>query len=361
MPDHSIKDGRLFRRYKGMPVEVVFEPRCQLDILRLLHKELSHRGQDKLFRRVSLRFWWPNLMGTIRDHVRLCLTCQLRTQRREVEEHWPTSVTCVFQKVALDVVNMSAQAGLTCYLLVACDNLSGWVEAHALKNITSQNTAKFLFEDLISRFGPIGFLVTDNSPEFRGAFEYTAAKYNIPLVCSLLYNPIGNAMVEQGHAALAESIVKATGRENLTKWWKHLHAALWADRITTKRTLGYSPFELVYRSKPVLPLNVTFSTWLGLAWDKVKTTADLLTLRLCQLKRHKEDVWKASILVKDACQASVTYLDTRSASRLREPLPAGALVPAPVLSQQAVGEEVLSPLVWSLPRCQADAQLNLPP
>ena len=46
--------------------------------------------------------------------------------------------------------------------------------------------------------------------------------------------------------------------ENKKVWDRKLKYALWADRITTKKAIGTSPFHLVYGTKAVFPV------WLGL-------------------------------------------------------------------------------------------------
>lgn len=41
--------------------------------------------------------------------------------------------------------------------------------------------------------------------------------------------------------------------ENKKNWHKKLANALWADRLTTKRSIGISPYELVYGMEAKFP------------------------------------------------------------------------------------------------------------
>ena len=53
-------------------------------------------------------------------------------------------------------------------------------------------------------------------------------------------------------------MIKKLLQENKRAWHSKLKFALWADRISTKRALGTSPFQLVYG------LDVVFPSSLGL-------------------------------------------------------------------------------------------------
>ena len=44
--------------------------------------------------------------------------------------------------------------------------------------------------------------------------------------------------------------------ENQRNWHNKLSYALWEDRVTPKRTLGTSPYFLVYGKEAILPTNV---------------------------------------------------------------------------------------------------------
>jgi hypothetical protein len=71
------------------------------------------------------------------------------------------------------------------------------------------------------------------------------------------YYPQGNGLVESSNKTLIR-IIKKLLTENKKSWDSKLKYALWADRINTKRSLGTSPFQLVYG------IDVVFPTQLGL-------------------------------------------------------------------------------------------------
>jgi hypothetical protein len=70
----------------------------------------------------------------------------------------------MFEKVRLDVVHTLASSAKHC-LVLAQDDLSGYVEGRDLANATSQTIARFLWEDIDCRHGCFGRLVIDGRPE----------------------------------------------------------------------------------------------------------------------------------------------------------------------------------------------------
>ena len=56
------------------------------------------------------------------------------------------------------------------------------------------------------------------------------------------------------------NIVKKLVSNNYKSWKKKIHKALWINRVTPKRSIGISPFELVYGTEANLPLPLELAT-----------------------------------------------------------------------------------------------------
>ncbi len=141
--------------------------------------------------------------------------------------------------------------------------------------------ADFLFE-VMCHFGCIFQLTCDNRMEFKGAVEELMHKYNVPVVCISPYNSQANGKIERTQHTYIEAIWKVLQGE-MDQWPLWLGYALWVDRITVKRNTGYSPYYLLYGQHPLLPFDITDSTFHMLDWPKVTTTKDLLALQIQQL------------------------------------------------------------------------------
>jgi hypothetical protein len=71
----------------------------------------------------------------------------------------------------------------------------------------------------------------------------------------MTYYPHGNGLVESSNKSLV-NIMRKTLQENKKSWHNKLVFALWADRIRTKRSIGMSPYQLVYGIEAVFTLSL---------------------------------------------------------------------------------------------------------
>ena len=130
-------------------------------------------------------------------------------------------------------------------------------------------------------------------------------------------------MIERGHQPLKDTLVKLCATDG-KKWRHYLPLVLFADRISTKRTTGYSPYELIFGQPAILPVDLELETYLGTNWEDIKTTEDLLSARVLQLERREEILQEAYKKLKESRSQSLEGQHQKK--NLRKPLPIGQLV-----------------------------------
>lgn len=115
---------------------------------------------------------------------------------------------------------------------------------------------QFLESNMLSRFGFPHKIIIDNAAAFKSnkMVEF-CKKYNITLGHSTAYYSQGNGLVESSNKSLVNIIKKMLG-ENKKNWHRKLVNALWADRVSSKKSIAMSPFELVYGTNTVLPTSL---------------------------------------------------------------------------------------------------------
>jgi len=112
---------------------------------------------------------------------------------------------------------------------------------------------QFLETNILSRFGCLEKIITDNADAFKSKRMINYChKYHITLGHSTTYYPQGNGLAESSNKSLI-NIIRKVLEENKKNWHKKLINALWADRLTTKRSIGTSPYELVYGMEAIFP------------------------------------------------------------------------------------------------------------
>jgi hypothetical protein len=101
-------------------------------------------------------------------------------------------------------------------------------------------------------------IITDNATTFKSKkMEKICSDYNINLGHSISYYPQGNGLAKSSNKSLTR-IIKNMLQDNKKAWHKNLIHALWADRITTKRSISTSPFQIVYGIEVIFPTSLGF-------------------------------------------------------------------------------------------------------
>ena len=95
-------------------------------------------------------------------------------------------------------------------------------------------------------FGVLRNLITNNVVAFKlkKMVEF-CFKYHIQLGQSTSYYPEENGLEESSNKSLMR-IIKNMLQDNKKAWHTKLTHALWDDRISVKKSIGTSPFQLVY-------------------------------------------------------------------------------------------------------------------
>ncbi|XP_057849103.1 uncharacterized protein LOC131060024 [Cryptomeria japonica] len=169
----------------------------------------------------------------------------------------PMQVEEPFQQWGLDFIGKITYhlSGGNRWILVATDYLTKWVEAIPTKQATSRVVIKFMMENIITRFGVLARIITDNCMCFRSEeFNTLCEEYGIKVSHSSPYHPQANGHAESSNKNFLKIIKKTLGH-NKRACDSKLNLALWADRIIVKRSTGKSPFELVYGKQARIPLD----------------------------------------------------------------------------------------------------------
>ena len=107
-------------------------------------------------------------------------------------------------------------------------------------------------------------------------------------------------MAESSNKSLV-TIIKKLLEENKRSWHKNLVYALWADKLTTKKSIGMSPFQIVYGTEAVFP------TSLGVPVIKlvqeIQTEENSMVRRINEtihLQQTREQVYSRTIKVQES-------------------------------------------------------------
>ena len=135
-----------------------------------------------------------------------------------------------------------------------------WVEAEPLYNIRDVNVKKFMWKNIVTRFGIPHTLISANGFQFDNkAFKRCYCKLGIKNRYSTLAHPQGNGQAEAVNKIIVNGLKKRLD-ETKGRWVDELPHVLWTYHTTPYRSIGKTLFSMTYGSEAVIPLEVGFST-----------------------------------------------------------------------------------------------------
>ena len=159
----------------------------------------------------------------------------------------PILVEAPFEQWSLDFnweINPNYSSQHKC-ILTTIDYFTKWFEFVPIRRATYGVILDFLENNIFPLFGCPRRLVTDNAQAFKSKKMINFChKYHISLNHSTLYYRQENGLVESLNKSLVR-IIKKLLKENKRAQHTKLKYALWEDIISTKRSIGMPPFQLV--------------------------------------------------------------------------------------------------------------------
>ena len=120
--------------------------------------------------------------------------------------------------------------------------------------------ANFIKEHIITRFGILKRLISDNgTPFINKDMKNLTEAYYIKHGRSTPYYPQGNGQVEATNRVVLK-ILRKMKHEYGGKWSDHLIDVLWACRSFVKTAIGFLPFSLVYGIEATSPVKLVVPT-----------------------------------------------------------------------------------------------------
>jgi transposase InsO family protein len=104
-------------------------------------------------------------------------------------------------------------------------------------------------------------IITDNGSQFTSsAFQGYCKDLGIKICYASVAHPKCNRQVERGNAEILKGPKMHTYdylKKHGAKWIDELPCALWANRTSSSKAMGETPFFLVYGAEVVIPPEVT--------------------------------------------------------------------------------------------------------
>ena len=161
----------------------------------------------------------------------------------------------------MDIVGPFRKAeGNRKWLLVDTDYFIKWVEIEPLANIKDVDAKRFVWKNIVTRFGIPYTFISDNGLQFdRKTFRRYCSELGITNRYSTPSYPQGNGQIEVATKVIVNGLKKRLD-DAKGKWVDKLPHVLWTYRTTPRRLIGETPFSRTYGAKVMIPLETGFPT-----------------------------------------------------------------------------------------------------
>ena len=159
------------------PDEILY--RCVLEHEKLLILAEAHfgaarghyAGKATAQKILTAGLWWPTIHKDAREYCHNCDICHRtrKPSRRDEMPLVPEVTLKAFDKWAIDFVgpiNPRAKKSGARYIIIATDYLTHWAEAQPVKDYSTATAAKFIFDNILLRFGCPRILMSDQGSHF---------------------------------------------------------------------------------------------------------------------------------------------------------------------------------------------------
>ncbi|GJX28454.1 reverse transcriptase domain-containing protein [Tanacetum coccineum] len=244
-------------------------------VLREIHEGSCSMHSDPrsmVSKAIRIGYYWPTMHTDARKLIRECNDCQVHRPilRNPQQNLTPITSPWSFYKWGIDIAEPFPEGpGKVKFLIVVIDYFTKWVEANPVATITGNQVKKFVWDNIVCRFGLPGEI-----------------------------HPQTNGLVERANRSLGERI-KARLDERSKDWIEELSYVLWAHCTMIKSSNGETPFSLTYDMKAVILAEIGIPTLRTAEVDLIKNDEALeINLDLIEEKREQAAIQEAKSKAK---------------------------------------------------------------
>ncbi|CAF1473560.1 unnamed protein product [Adineta steineri] len=259
---YVIQDDMLMKN-STPPVPFIPKGRFRSDIIKVYHDTPAngaHFGRDRTIHKIQQRYFWPNMITDIRNHIKTCIPC---LQNNHIRRKPPGALKPIkppegiWQLLTMDFhgpITPATRSGNK-YIISLTDVLSKFVITKAVRDCTASTAARFVTEEVILKYGTPKCILTDNGTHFTASMMAELfKKIGVTHLYSTPYHPMTNGQIERYNATM-DSKIAALSNENRTNWDEQLPFVTFNYNTSIHTTTGHIPFEMMYGRSPILPFD----------------------------------------------------------------------------------------------------------
>ena len=129
----------------------------------------SPRGKNSSTLAHTQGYYWSTMKSDAVDYVKKCDPCQRMSPilKSPIQDLVSISNPWPFAQWGIDIVGpLPIAPDQKKLLLVATDYFNKWIKAYAFSSIKDRDVTRFIWKNIVCRFGILRSIVSDNGPQF---------------------------------------------------------------------------------------------------------------------------------------------------------------------------------------------------
>lgn len=233
---------------------VMVPERLRLCIVKDVHEEIMHQGEQKTLLRLQERCWWPAMRDDVTRYIRSCLVCATARGQSLFTENSLISHTIVplpFYKVCADIIKLPTTMNGISNCLVIIDVFTKYVKYYPLESEKADAVTR-TFSSYLADVLFVKIVLTDNGKQFTSIqFRSLCHAMGVAVTYISPYNPRANP-AERANQTLLRVLSKIDKRY-YNRWDDMLPQVQRAVNSTPSLSTKMSPAEMVYgRVAPII-------------------------------------------------------------------------------------------------------------
>lgn len=231
-------------------------------VLKGIHDEAGHQGQQRTLWLARQRFYWDSMGKDVKMYVHNCKRCivskapepEARAPLVSVVTSAPLELVCIDFWSAEDSNNKSVD------VLVVSDHFTKLASAYVCQNQSAKTVARVLWNNFFCIYGFPKCIHSDQGAQFESLLIAELLHLaGVDKSHTTPYHAMGNGQVERMNRTLG-NLIRALPPRSKVKWPQMLNTLTFAYNCTIHETTGQAPFFLMFGRTPRLPVDVMFES-----------------------------------------------------------------------------------------------------
>jgi hypothetical protein len=142
------------------------------------------------------------------------------------------------------------------YFLGVIDHFTKFIQIYAMKKIQAEDVAQVIVDDWMMRFGIPDSILSDGGTQYRSILLEAVYEYlDIKGLRTTPFHPECNGQSERT-VQITKSMIRAHIVVNQSNWDLILNKIAFAYNTSVHETTKATPFELQFRRKPTIPIDI---------------------------------------------------------------------------------------------------------